>query len=253
MTGPLKNNRHERFVLGLLKGKTQTAAAIEAGYSPKWARSFASDLCTKPNVRARKRELEAVVSVKVVRETIANREERQEILTEIARGKLPDYQTETGILVTSDSPNTSAIESIETITRHPRESQAGGITIKRPVVQEALRNTIFKRDGNQCLECGATEDLQIDHIVSLSKGGMTVLTNLQTLCETCNKHKAGGKKSQPVVITKIQLRNPIPAIAELNKMDGDYAPERHQVLADILIEVTHRDKRQLTDGDSTET
>ncbi|KKK90279.1 hypothetical protein LCGC14_2724720, partial [marine sediment metagenome] len=33
----------------------------------------------------------------------------------------------------------------------------------------------------------------------------------------------------------------ISAIAELNKMDGSYAPEKHAILGDILIEVVYKD------------
>ena len=32
------------------------------------------------------------------------------------------------------------------------------------------------------------------------------------------------------------------AIAEHNKMEGDYAPEKHAVLGDIVIEIVHKDK-----------
>ena len=48
--------------------------------------------------------------------------------------------------------------------------------------------------------------------------------------------------AKPTVVTRIKLHNPIQAIAELNKMGGDYAPEKHAVLGDILIEVVYRSK-----------
>ena len=41
----------------------------------------------------------------------------------------------------------------------------------------------------------------------------------------------------------IKLYDPVRAIGELNKMDGDYAPEKHAVLGDIVIEVVYRDKK----------
>ena len=44
---PLKNVRHEKFVLALVKGMTQTQAAIEAGYSQHTADVQASRLLTK--------------------------------------------------------------------------------------------------------------------------------------------------------------------------------------------------------------
>src|SRR6185437_13142370 len=56
-----------------------------------------------------------------------------------------------------------------------------------------LRAQVLMRDEAKCRLCGATPrdgaKLQVDHIVPWSKGGETILTNLQILCEQCN----GGK------------------------------------------------------------
>lgn len=43
----------------------------------------------------------------------------------------------------------------------------------------------------------------------------------------------------------LKLRDPVQAIAELNKMDGDYAPEKHAVIGDIRISVVFKDKKEL--------
>lgn len=34
------------------------------------------------------------------------------------------------------------------------------------------------------------QDLEIDHILPISKGGKSTIDNLQTLCKTCNKEKS---------------------------------------------------------------
>ena len=50
---------------------------------------------------------------------------------------------------------------------------------------------------NKCRHCGTAIDLDtthIDHIVPFSKGGMTVLSNLQALCSNCNLTK-GNRSS----------------------------------------------------------
>lgn len=58
-----------------------------------------------------------------------------------------------------------------------------------------LRYEIKARDNNTCQICGlSTKDepnllLEIDHIIPLSKGGMTTEDNLQTLCWKCNRSK----------------------------------------------------------------
>lgn len=55
-----------------------------------------------------------------------------------------------------------------------------------------LRATVLIRDNCLCRMCGAGPakvpaiTLHVDHIVPWSKGGRTVLENLQTLCERCN-------------------------------------------------------------------
>src|SRR5476649_1357298 len=62
-----------------------------------------------------------------------------------------------------------------------------------------LRATVLIRDNCLCRMCGASPakdpavTLHVDHIVPWSKGGRTVLGNLQTLCATCNI----GKGDQP--------------------------------------------------------
>lgn len=48
---------------------------------------------------------------------------------------------------------------------------------------------IFSRDGNRCKHCGATDNLTIDHITPVSKGGSDNPENLQTLCRSCNSKK----------------------------------------------------------------
>jgi len=65
------------------------------------------------------------------------------------------------------------------------------IKIIRRVIAEELRNTIFKRDNYRCKLCGDTNilNLVIDHLVPFSRGGVTEINNLQTLCKKCNREK----------------------------------------------------------------
>lgn len=78
----------------------------------------------------------------------------------------------------------------------------------------ALRAHVFHRDGYKCVRCscsavnvaedyygsetlftntfvssGFRDYLVIDHILTLKAGGLNVIENFQTLCETCNKKK----------------------------------------------------------------
>ena len=68
-----------------------------------------------------------------------------------------------------------------------------------PKKGNALKEYIFehaKQDGlYHCAFCGTTSRhkgrFQIDHIVPMVKGGLTVEENLQLLCRTCNMRKGG--------------------------------------------------------------
>ena len=57
-------------------------------------------------------------------------------------------------------------------------------------VTRAMRYDVLRRDDFHCVRCGrGREDgvkLHVDHIVPVSRGGKTVMSNLQTLCEDCN-------------------------------------------------------------------
>jgi 5-methylcytosine-specific restriction endonuclease McrA len=57
-------------------------------------------------------------------------------------------------------------------------------------VPSAWRREILIRDNNKCVNCGATESLEIDHIFPISKGGKTEIVNLQVLCKKCNSEKS---------------------------------------------------------------
>lgn len=48
---------------------------------------------------------------------------------------------------------------------------------------------VFARGGFQCRICGSHDDLTLDHIVPLSRGGRNEPSNLQALCRSCNSRK----------------------------------------------------------------
>ena len=63
-------------------------------------------------------------------------------------------------------------------------------------ISDKLRYQILKRNNFKCCACGASPakdpsvELHIDHIVPYSKGGKTIIENLQTLCSKCNLGKS---------------------------------------------------------------
>ena len=64
--------------------------------------------------------------------------------------------------------------------------------VERGKVSNKIRFAIYKRDGYRCKICGKSgddHDLEIDHIIPISKGGKSTFDNLQTLCHDCNVKK----------------------------------------------------------------
>ncbi len=60
---------------------------------------------------------------------------------------------------------------------------------------QKLRNHIKETDNYMCQICKNSLSiepnllLEIDHIMPISKGGITEMSNLQTLCWKCNRKK----------------------------------------------------------------
>lgn len=58
-------------------------------------------------------------------------------------------------------------------------------------LRPSTRLAIYERDGNACLQCGASHDLTVDHRAPVSRGGTNDPRNLLTLCFDCNRRKGG--------------------------------------------------------------
>lgn len=55
--------------------------------------------------------------------------------------------------------------------------------------------------GRVCASCGSTEDITIDHVVPLVKGGLHIKSNVQPLCRRCNSKK-GRKEIRYIPLPK---------------------------------------------------
>uniref|UniRef100_A0A6M3K2A3 Putative terminase n=1 Tax=viral metagenome TaxID=1070528 RepID=A0A6M3K2A3_9ZZZZ len=124
-------SKQEKFALNLFKGLTQRESWIQAGYSDRyvvaWIDSHACRLANSGKIKSRLQELRSAVA----KDDVASFEERQRILTELARGNLLDYQeqgADGGYLnIGKESPNTRAISEITTTTRY--DSDGAGSTL----------------------------------------------------------------------------------------------------------------------------
>lgn len=93
--------------------------------------------------------------------------------------------------ITLDTPTLEALA--ETLVEKIRWSRSAAG--QRALMTSKLREQIKRRDGYTCKNCGislAVEPhllLEVDHIMPVSKGGLSVPENLQTLCWKCNRSK----------------------------------------------------------------
>jgi len=56
--------------------------------------------------------------------------------------------------------------------------------VKRLSIPRELRDAVLARDGHACRYCGATDNLTIDHVYLVARGGETTLDNLVAACRT---------------------------------------------------------------------
>jgi 5-methylcytosine-specific restriction endonuclease McrA len=94
-------------------------------------------------------------------------------------------------VVTMDIANLN--EMVEYINSRIKWKQS--VAGQRALMTSALRKHILQRDDYTCRQCQANIVaephllLEIDHIVPVSKGGLTAENNLQALCWRCNRSK----------------------------------------------------------------
>lgn len=69
--------------------------------------------------------------------------------------------------------------------------------VTRRYLSRKLREEIINQYNGHCANCGATENLHIDHIHPVSRGGSNDPSNLQVLCSGCNLEKADKVGYQP--------------------------------------------------------
>lgn len=82
-----------------------------------------------------------------------------------------------------------------------RDTRKVQMARERSLVTPKLRYSVLQRDGFRCKICGRSEAdgavLHVDHIIPVSKGGKTEMSNLQTLCDYCNIGKGASYGFSP--------------------------------------------------------
>ena len=69
------------------------------------------------------------------------------------------------------------------------EREEIGERLERRSLSDKIRALVIVRDSGRCRRCGSARNLEVDHIVPLSRGGDSEERNLQTLCRRCNRRK----------------------------------------------------------------
>ena len=77
------------------------------------------------------------------------------------------------------------------------------VAFQRRLLSDSMRYNVLARDNFRCQICGAAQKdgvtLHVDHILPVSKGGRTEMSNLRTLCERCNMGKRDKIENVPLV------------------------------------------------------
>lgn len=82
----------------------------------------------------------------------------------------------------------SKLERLRTIREHGEDAT----TVRRQRIPEEVQLHVFERDGGSCQKCGSRSDLQLDHVIPVSKGGGNAAQNIQLLCGDCNRKKGSS-------------------------------------------------------------
>ena len=59
-------------------------------------------------------------------------------------------------------------------------------------ISKTTKNIVYSRDGGKCQCCGSFENLEYDHIIPFSCGGSSDVSNIQLLCQKCNRSKSNS-------------------------------------------------------------
>jgi hypothetical protein len=59
-------------------------------------------------------------------------------------------------------------------------------------ISTTTKKIVFSRDGGSCQCCGVTQMLEYDHITPFSCGGKNDPSNIQLLCQRCNRSKSNS-------------------------------------------------------------
>ena len=81
-----------------------------------------------------------------------------------------------------------------TFAPEPTEAQIRRNMANRFIGDPSVRSVIFIAADHKCQACGSDQNLSVDHIIPVSKGGGDEMDNLQCLCLPCNRSRSNNLK-----------------------------------------------------------
>ena len=119
-----------------------------------------------------------------------------------ARSNRPAIATKPSLAPSATAPADSVDGSVSTALGLRGSPPTEWRATERRKLTAGLRFLILRRDKFRCQLCGADQAddsgvrLEVDHVVPVAKWGLTVESNLWTLCRVCNGGKSMHQLSQ---------------------------------------------------------
>ena len=126
-----------------------------------------------------------------VERKIFEENKRQELLIERKKQKEKNYkesikrqllEKEKRIQIESDA--------IQELIADGKLSENYSKVFNRISIPSHIKEAVWKRDKQSCVNCGSQDNLEFDHNIPVSKGGSNTINNIQILCQKCNRKKS---------------------------------------------------------------
>jgi len=87
------------------------------------------------------------------------------------------------------SEKSRALKMFDQLSSHAQVDTAIEFMLQKIILTEEEWFFILWSHRYRCLCCGSEDDITMDHIIPLSKGGTHSMENIQPLCLSCNSRK----------------------------------------------------------------
>lgn len=81
-------------------------------------------------------------------------------------------------------------EAIQELIDNGKLSENFSLQNQRTPIPSYIKDAVWKRDKQSCVNCGSRENLEFDHNIPVSKGGGNSINNIQLLCQKFNRTKS---------------------------------------------------------------